>query len=279
MAETAPVLQPVRWTERMRPPSRRAVPRAWRGAAYALAALVAAGAIASATAWQLTSRTTAERLLGRVANPLFEVEASVAAALPGLPGRPAGAPLEGYPISISIPAELHGADAEAVAAHVLARTAERLYAEGFEIVAQGEQPRIGLLSDAAAFSSTIGRLSAGGHAVAAVALGAAMTAWGLMVLALLGTSGRRAFIDALTASCLAGGALALAGALAWRGWAASRGAEAADAYARAVWEVAAESADLLLMNAAIVAGAGAVLLIGRLASAWFVSRAAARPAA
>lgn len=275
MADAAPLLEPVRWTERIRPPSERTSPRFWRGVTYALAALAAAAAITAGTAWQLTSQTTAERLLARVAHPLFEVERSVAAALPALPDQPADAPLAGYPIAVPIPAELRDAGADAVAAHVLAETAARLYAEGLESIAREEQAQFGLISDNGLFSATIGQLSAGGHVVATVGLGAMMTLWGLPVLLSLGFSGWRVLFDALTASCLAGGALILAIALAWRGWAAGRAEGAIDAYTRAVWEVAAEAADLLLMNAAIVAGAGAVLLAGRLAFAWFIRRAAA----
>lgn len=275
MADAAPVLEPLRWTERMRPPSERTFPPAWRTIAYAMAAILAAAAIAAGTAWQLTSQATAERLLARVAHPLFEVERSVAAALPGLPDQPADAPLAGYPIAVPIPADLQDAGADAVAAHVLAETTARLYAEGLESVAREEQAQIGLLSDNGAFSASIGRLSAGGHVVATVGLGTMMTAWGLLMMVLLGGSGWRVLLDALTASCLAGGALVLAAALAWRGWAAGRAEGAIDAYTSAVWEAATEAGDLLLMNAAVVAGAGAVVLAGRLAFAWFIRRAAA----
>ena len=275
MANAAPVLEPVRWTERMRPPSERAAPRFWRVAVIAVAAACAAAAITAGTAWQLTSRATAERLLARVAHPLFEVERSVAAALPGLPDQPADAPLAGYPIAVPIPAGLRDAGADAVAAHVLAETAAQLYAEGLASTAREEQARVGLLSDNGAFSATIGRLTAGGHVVATVGLATMMTAWGLLALLMLGFWGWRVLLDALTASCLAGGALVLAAALAWRGWAAGRAEGAIDAYTSAVWEVAGEAADLLLINAAVVAGAGAVVLAGRLAFAWFIRRAEA----
>lgn len=273
-----PVHHPVRWAEHARPPQGRSVPRAWRGAAWVLAIVLAAAAIAAGSAWQLTERGTAERLLARIAGPLFEVDAAVAAALPGLAERPDGAPLAGYPVDVPIPAALHQAGAEAIAAHVLAETAARLYDEGFGIAAQGDAPSGGLFSDGSAFAWTVGRLSAGGHLVAAAALGTALIAWALLMLAVLGISGWRAFVNALGAAAAAGGGIALIAALALRGRAGAHLADAPDAFTRAVWAAARDAGDLLLANAVAAIGLGAVLLAAS-AAAWFLQRRAASPGA
>ena len=277
MADAAGVRQPVRWAERARPPRSRALPRAWRGAALLLAIALAAAAIAAATAWQLTERSAAERLLARIAAPLFEVDAAVAAALPSLAARPDGAPLPGYPVDVPIPAALHGAGAAEIAEHVLAETASRLYDEGFGIAAQEDAPRGGFFSDGSAFAWTIGRLSAGGRIVASAALGTVLTAWALLMLALLGISGWRACFNALGAAAAAGGGIALIAALALRGWADSNLAQAPDAYTRSTWAAILDAGDLLLANAAAVAGLGAVLLAAG-AAAWFLQRRPAPPA-
>ena len=128
-------------------------------------------------------------------------------------------------------------------------------------------------------SISIGRLTAGGHEVALAALAVTAAIWLFLSLAVLGSQGVFAGIDAVIASCGGGGGAVLIAAVALRSVAEDRAAVALDPFTRAVWEVAVQAGDLLAWNAGAVAVAAVPILAARIAGAWFLRRTEAALAA
>lgn len=279
MTERAGVRPPVRWTDRVARPRGTRPRRAGRAAILVFAALAGAAVLLTATAWQLTAERTAEPMLAHVARPLFEIDRTVEAALPELAAESGAAKLPAYPFDVAVPASIRGAGAAAASEYVLEQTADQLYRLGFDAISQraGDDPA--LLSDGAAFSISIGRLTAGGHEVALAALAVAAAIWLFLSLAVLGSQGVFAGIDALIASCAGGGGAVLAATWILRSIAEDNAAAALDPFTRAVWEVAVQAGDLLAWNAAAAAAAAAPILAARIAGAWFLRRTEAALAA
>lgn len=275
----APARAPVRWTDRVARPGGARPRRFGRAAIAVFAVLAAAAVLLAATAWQLTAERTAEPMLAHVAQPLFEIDRTVEAALPALADAGGAASLPGYPFDVPVPAPIRNAGAAATSEYVLEQTADQLYRLGFEAISQraGDDPA--LLSDGAAFSISIGRLTAGGHEVALAALAVTAAIWLFLSLAVLGSQGVFAGIDAVIASCGGGGGAVLIAAVALRSVAEDRAAGALDPFTRAVWEVAVQAGDLLAWNAGAVAVAAVPILAARIAGAWFLRRTEAALAA
>ena len=137
-----------------------------------LASITAAVAVMSLSVTQLTERATAQHYLARAVNSLLEIDQFVVNAWPvleaaGAQGDPI--PLTNFPIALQLdPAGLADGP-EAVADAVTAATASLVYDEGFDVLADSPQA-FRFVSRGAAFDSTIGKLTSGGHAVATVGL-------------------------------------------------------------------------------------------------------------
>ena len=233
-----------------------------RWAVLALAAAVTAILAATVTAVQLTERQTAEMLLARVSRSLFEIDAAAAAAWDDLAASAAAGgelQLSEFPLPLTLSAaDLAGGRAglaDAIAAH----SARMLYDEGFDALRAEQRGSTDFFSQASVFSGTVGRLTAGGRTLAAIALIVSLCAFAPLALGALaqGRGARRVLL--LGAALGVGGLLAFAIGMAaeQRFLGLARGA--ADPLLAELYAIGADATALLLRNGGIIALLGAAL--------------------
>ena len=258
-------------------PRRPGWSRSTRLAAAILTALAAAFVIAAFSAVQVTERPRAEQLLARVAHSLFELDPLIAdqwdnlrAAAAQQPGVPV--PLDGIPLDLAIDPIWLVADPQTASDRVARDIARQLYDDGFDILQESPVAVTAFLSEASAFDTTIGRLTAGGRVVAVVALIVGLTL--LLPLALAALSGATgpARLISLGIALALGGVLTFILASILRGWFHSRIDAGIDPFSAQLWTIAADIVSLLLRNGAIAAMLGAALIAIAAAALWLERR-------
>ena len=249
-----------RVTPRLPSPRRRVGVGHWTAFGLAIVTLIVAATLSAA---QATQRETAEAVLARIAQSLFEIDEVVVYSWDDLnAAAAAGAPLTlaAYPLDLQLqPVDLAGGRL-ALADLIAQRSARLLYDGGFDLLRIEPRGPTDFFSRASAFSGTVGRLTSGGRTLAAIALivslcaffplalGSLAQARGSMRLAqpgiAIGVGGLLAFVfGAVVASRFEGLASA-----------------ATDPLLVELYAIAADLMTLLMRNGGIIAILGAALL-------------------
>ena len=282
MSTLQPPPQPAR---RLTARSRETVrERRWRwwllGLLAALTAVVTAAAVVCFSAMQLSERGNAETLMTRVVRALLEPDRYVANAWPRFTEEASSGapiPLSGWPLELTLAPGALEQGQQAVSDALTATTARTLYEHGFD--ALQDQPQASrLFSQASAFSSTVGRLTSGGHAVATVAL---VVSVALLVGLALATAAQARGMGRLAAPGIAvavGAAVLLLGAEIAESTFVDRAGASLDPFMTDMWMIAADATAVVSRNARIAALFGGALsliaLFGWMALLWLDDRRA-----
>jgi NADH:ubiquinone oxidoreductase subunit 6 (subunit J) len=232
-------------------------------------ALVTGLLILAWSAVQLTERSQATRVLQQTLVPLSDIDRLLArdyAALQTQAQADAGGSVivQSYPLGIAIPAaELSEMSRDAVRAHVLSVSAERIYESGAGAFAPDEAGRGSFFSPSGVFALTAGQLTARNHTIAII-VGALLALFfvPMLVRALSEGSGAERARN-LGAGLLLGG-LGLAIAL-LVGRSLLRGVLSTDdGFSDALLDVGLNAAGLPIRNGVIFGALGALVLAAAL---------------
>lgn len=243
-----------------------------------LTAVTTAAAVICFSAMQLSERDQAEALMARVVRSLLETDRFVAASWDQLAAQANSdepIPLTGWPVDLALAPGALEQGPQVVADAITQATAQSLYEYGFDIL-QDEPQAVRFFSQASAFSSTIGRLTSGGHTVASVALGVVVA---LFVSLALATATQARGMVRLAAPGIAigiGAALLLLAAEVGESIVLDRAVASVDPFTTDIWLIVADAIVVVARNARIAALFGGALsviaLFGWMALLWVEAR-------